>query len=183
MKRIGLAPVGMVPESILSGMQANVKEVFGWPVVPLVGMDVPSGAYLAKRDQYLSHTILKAMAERPWEGAATGCGKILGVVAADLATPVLTFVFGEAQLGGRFGLLSLARLEQEFYGLHKNEGLFLNRAVKEAIHELGHTFELVHCSFESCVMYFSLNIRDVDDKGRDFCGRCRSVLVKKMEVF
>ena len=37
------------------------------------------------------------------------------------------------------------RLRQEFYGLEKNEQLFLQRVVKEAVHELGHTFGLGHC--------------------------------------
>jgi archaemetzincin len=36
----------------------------------------------------------------------------------------------------------LPRLRQGFYGLKKNEKLFLQRVVKEAVHEIGHAFGL-----------------------------------------
>ena len=34
-------------------------------------------------------------------------GELLGVTAVDLYIPILTFVFGEAQIGGPCGLVSL----------------------------------------------------------------------------
>ena len=58
--------------------------------------------------------------------------KLLAVTERDLFIPVLTFVFGQAQLGGRVGGVSFARLQQEFYGLAANREIFLERAYKEA---------------------------------------------------
>jgi hypothetical protein len=72
--------------------------------------------------------------------------KLLAVTERDLFIPVLTFVFGHAQLGGRVAVISLARLRQEFYGLPRIASLFFSSALlKEALHEAGHTFGLVHC--------------------------------------
>ena len=50
--------------------------------------------------------------------------KLLAVTERDLFVPVLTFVFGQAQLGGRVAVISLARLRQEFYGLAPNREVF-----------------------------------------------------------
>jgi len=50
------------------------------------------------------------------------------------------------------------------------------RAVKEAVHELGHTFGLDHCSDPRCVMHFSNMLADTDRKGREFCPSCRARL-------
>ena len=71
---------------------------------------------------------------------------ILGVTDVDLAIPMLSFLFGQAQLDGRVAVVSLCRLHQEFYGLPADRGLLRERTVKEVLHELGHTFGLAHCS-------------------------------------
>ena len=50
--------------------------------------------------------------------------------------------------------------------------LFLERAVKEAVHELGHTYGLGHCRDPRCIMYFSNTLHDTDLKGPGFCAAC-----------
>jgi archaemetzincin len=95
------------------------------------------------------------------------------VTTRDLFIPVLTFVFGQAQLGGRLGVVSLARLKQEFYGLPENRDVFLQRAAKEALHEAGHLFGLVHCADHECAMALSTGVRQIDLKQASFCSPCR----------
>ncbi|MFQ6038426.1 MAG: hypothetical protein ACE5LV_07400 [Candidatus Aminicenantales bacterium] len=95
--------------------------------------------------------------------------------------PQLNFVFGEAELEGHFDVISLIRLRQSFYGLPENRGLFLERAVKEAVHELGHTFGLRHCPDPRCVMHFSNSLLDTDRKEASFCTRCRKLLKERKE--
>jgi archaemetzincin len=84
----------------------------------------------------------------------------------------VNFVFGEAELSGKAAIISLYRLKPEFYGEPVNQTLFLERAAKEAVHEIGHTLGLTHCSNPSCVMSFSNTIRAVDTKKREFCPKC-----------
>jgi archaemetzincin len=46
------------------------------------------------------------------------------------------------------------------------------RALKEAVHELGHTLGLVHCPEAGCVMHFSNTLADTDCKSHRLCAMC-----------
>jgi archaemetzincin len=140
-------------------------------------MPIPEHSLEADRNQYHSTRILKELVR----GAPPDSLKILGVIEKDLCIPILTFVYGEAQLNGIGALVSLARLRQEFYGVHPDESIFRERLHKEALHELGHTFGLIHCSLVECLMYLSNTILDVDRKGRAFCRHCQRALNSKIE--
>jgi len=100
--------------------------------------------------------------------------RVLGVTLVDLYIPILTFVFGEAQLQGSCALVSGHRLRQEFYGLPTNPSLFRERLLKEAVHELGHTLTLAHCEDFECVMAPSHGVEWIDLKASSFCRGCRS---------
>jgi archaemetzincin len=124
-------------------------------------------AYDDRRNQHYSTAILKRLLE-----VAPAHVRVLGVTALDLYVPVLTFVFGEAQLNGRAALVSLHRLTERFYGLPDRRDLLLDRALKEAVHELGHTYGLRHCSDWRCVMTSSNGIERLDVKTAEFCNTC-----------
>ena len=99
--------------------------------------------------------------------------KLLALCNFDAYSNGLNFVFGQAHMKGKVAAIYLPRLRQEFYGLKKNEKLFLQRVVKEAVHEIGHAFGLGHCPMHQCVMHFSNSISDTDAKRKDFCQDCR----------
>ena len=126
----------------------------------------------AGRRQYYSTAILQRL-----ERASDLDARVLGVTACDLYVPVLTFVFGEAQLDGNCAVVSTARLQEEFYGMPRREDLHRERLVKEAAHELGHTFGLRHCADWRCVMSSSHGVERLDVKGADFCGSCRKAVL------
>jgi archaemetzincin len=98
--------------------------------------------------------------------------RVLGVTPVDLYIPILTFVFGEAQLGGKCSLVSYARLRQEFYGLPADVNLLARRLLIESVHELGHTLELHHCDDYRCVMSSSHAVEWIDLKEQRFCHEC-----------
>jgi archaemetzincin len=123
------------------------------------------------RQQYWSTAILQRLSNTSDRGE-----RLLGVTACDLYVPVLTFVFGEAQLDGNCALVSTARLKEEFYGLPPREDLLQERLIKEAVHELGHTFGLRHCNHWQCVMSSSHAVERLDVKEARFCKACRSVV-------
>ena len=120
------------------------------------------------RNQHYSTAILQAM-----QGLVEEDARLLAVTSLDLFVPVLTFVFGEAQLSGNCAIVSLHRLREEFYGLPASEALTWDRLVKEAVHELGHTYGLRHCDDWRCVMTSSHAVERLDVKGAAFCGSCR----------
>jgi archaemetzincin len=97
---------------------------------------------------------------------------LLGVTGLDLYVPVLTYVFGEAQLEGNCSLVSSHRLRDEFYGLPPNFRVLQERLAKEAIHELGHNVGLRHCLDWRCVMASSHNVERIDSKSGEFCTAC-----------
>ncbi len=136
-----------------------------------VALDLEA-AYARDRQQYHATLVLASLL-RHLPGPQS---KILGITPVDLFAPVLTFVFGQSQLGGAGAVVSTYRLRQEFYGLRASEDLLIERAVKEAVHELGHAFGLVHCVDYECVMHASTGVEEVDLKRGQYCAGCRSTL-------
>ena len=126
----------------------------------------------AGRQQYYSTAIIQRL-----ERAVNPDVRVLGVTASDLYVPVLTFVFGEAQLDGNCAVVSTARLKEEFYGLPARPDLVRERLLKEAAHELGHTFGLRHCANWRCVMTSSHAVERLDVKGAEFCSACRKSIL------
>ena len=98
--------------------------------------------------------------------------KLLGITGNDLYIPILTFVFGEAQLGGASAIVSYHRLTQEFYGLPHDLDLLANRLLIESVHELGHTLHLTHCEEFRCAMASSHAVEWIDIKDSGFCEDC-----------
>jgi archaemetzincin len=126
----------------------------------------------AIRRQYHSTTILDRLRAIPMHPN----DRVLGVAAVDLFVPIFTFVFGEAEVGGRCALASTYRLEEERYGLPPNEEKLRGRLAKEAVHELGHTYGLPHCDHWECVMASSHSVERVDVKQAAFCEECAKVI-------
>ncbi|MDO9256927.1 MAG: archaemetzincin family Zn-dependent metalloprotease [Bacteroidales bacterium] len=102
-----------------------------------------------------------------------GNSKTIGLLNVDLYIPILTFIFGQAQLGGRSAIASQYRLSNERYGMPADEDLLLKRLAKEVIHELGHTLGLIHCHTPTCVMRSSTYVEDIDQKEAQLCAKCR----------
>ena len=169
--------VGATPEvdrQALTAIAEGARAEFGAPVreIELPELDF---AFDAARGQYGSIPMLE-MLVRLCPGDAF---KVLGLTERDLFIPVLTFVFGHAQLGGRAAVVSLARLRQEFYGLAPNREVFLERVQQEVLHECGHLFGLIHCPDSNCAMSMATGVRQIDFKRAAFCARCAARIERK----
>lgn len=174
MKRmvIEIVPLGKIDALLLTNLQTDLTNIFGAEVLIREGEALPKEAYDVPRKQYLSAPILIRLAET----SRPEVRKILGVMDEDMYTPGLNFIFGQADTAAGVALISLKRLRQDYYGLPPNDKLFLKRALKEAVHEVGHLFGLGHCTDPGCVMHFSNGLTDTDRKNFSFCQDCRKRL-------
>jgi archaemetzincin len=143
----------------------------GRPVRPMMGSLDIAYAYDTIRQQHHSSRVLLGLLKLVPAG-----DQILGVTAFDLFIPILTFVFGEAQLDGPTAVVSSYRLNPELYGLPHDEKLMTQRLIKEAIHEIGHTFGLRHCRNFECVMHASTYAEEIDLKQGGYCPECRKTV-------
>lgn len=167
--KIYIIPVGDVEKDTLLRLSWALREQFQAAFEIGEPLPILEDAYRAERGQYFATPILEELKQNIPEDAE----KVFGVLDVDIFVPTLNFIFGQADLGGRVALISLTRLREEFYGNSKNEKLFMERAVKESVHELGHTFGLRHCRNPGCVMHFSNSLMDTDAKQADFCEECQ----------
>lgn len=176
--KIYLIPVGDIEEWILEALSSRVEKNFNCKVEIHKSMTLPRDAFNPERNQYFSSHILNKLHKfmRPDKHE-----KVLAISDVDLYVPRLNFVFGEAELGGHFAIISLTRLHQSFYSLPENKALFLERTIKEAVHELGHVYGLTHCPDPECVMHFSNSLLDTDQKSASFCSHCQKLLEELKE--
>jgi len=167
-QRLLIVPFAAIQKEVLVFLQTELTRIFDFDVKIAREEPTPQYAFDSKRRQYHSTKILEWLKNIPVTNT-----RILGIVDLDLYVPELNFVFGEADVAHGVCVISLVRLRQEFYGLPKNENLFLERALKEAVHELAHTYRLGHCGDTGCIMHFSNSLQDTDIKGPGFCPRCK----------
>ena len=176
MRYIYIKTIGTVEETIKEDLVKSFKMLSAFPIKLIEDSEYPLFAFEPKRNQYYAKKIIgKLVNELP-----SDCEKLIGITDVDICTPVLTFVYGEAQLGGDVAIVSLNRLKQEFYFLPSNNKLLVERLLKECIHELGHCYGLFHCNQSKCVMFFSSSILSIDNKQKKFCLRCREFFEKKI---
>ena len=175
MNLLQLLPVGKLDRSLLKSLRMAIPQCLNvtCEILP-VEFDV-AHAYHPERQQYHSSEILQRlhtlMRPKDW--------RLLAVTDVDLYIPILTYVFGEAQVGGPCALVSCHRLRQEFYGLEPDEPLLHERLLKECVHELGHTLGLHHCADYSCAMASAHAVEWIDLRDVGLCGSCKAQVEAK----
>ncbi|MCW4044496.1 MAG: archaemetzincin family Zn-dependent metalloprotease [Candidatus Bathyarchaeota archaeon] len=170
--KIGLLAIGQADATVLLELKDGLATVFPDTTFAVIdaGLPMPRRALDKNRGQHRSDIILSEV--QAYAVKRKNLRSVLGVVDADIFVSELNFVFGEAACPGKAAVISTSRLKPEFYGEPPNNELFAERVLKEAVHELGHTLGLKHCTRSSCVMHFSNSIFDTDRKQSAFCDEC-----------
>jgi archaemetzincin len=177
---IVISPIGDFTPDLLDRIRAEIKRVYAFPTTVQPLMADIEFAFHPSRKQYHSTPILEELARM----APAGAIKVLALVQVDLFIPILTHVYGEAQLGGKACIVSTIRLNEGHQSQNTQEP-FLSRIIKEAIHELGHTFKLRHCREHTCLMHYCRDENDVDRKSDQLCRYCKVLLeddIKRLQA-
>jgi archaemetzincin len=170
--RIGILRIGRISADVADRIQETLSNTLPETTVSVIEkeIEVPQQAFNETRKQYRSDIMLTAIRncaeERP------EFDRVLGIVDVDIFISRLNFVFGEAEHPGKAAVISLWRLRPEFGHQPPNEEVFEERSAKEALHEIGHTLGLDHCTNPFCAMHFSNSILETDVKKTFFCSRC-----------
>lgn len=174
---IVVLPMGKVPESALDAVSDHIPLYFNHHTRILPPLKTPRYAFDEQRNQYNAATIIKTLESLNFEDHA----KVIALVNVDLFIPIFTHVMGEAQEGGRVALVSMYRLIKGGKGNRPSTSKILERLVKVALHELGHLFDVVHCTDAKCIMHFAGNIQDIDHIMLNFCTYCQRYLEESMK--
>jgi archaemetzincin len=173
---IVITPIGAIDPGWCKAVAQEIEEAFGCKseIIPLLA-DVDF-ALDPDRRQYHSTVILQKLSEMAPRRAL----KIIAITQVDLFIPILTHVYGEAQLGGKAAIISTCRLQEGISATASNPTMQC-RLGKEAVHELGHTFTLRHCPERTCIMHYCRSIKDVDRKSNQLCRHCRVMLKDELK--
>jgi len=168
MHKIIIVLLSEIDTHFTDALRQNIEKTFNHPVEVRNKINSLEYAYDPIRDQYKSPFLLsrlKRVKRSPGD-------KIMGVADVDLYSPGYDFVYGEADVNAGVATLSINRLITGEQDIPSNLNLYIDRIIREATHEIGHLYGLVHCSDQKCVMRTCTCVPEVDAAGGGLCNTC-----------
>ncbi len=187
-RTIALIKIGKLDQSILKKLKISLEqrfEKYDFSFEELQNeIELNNSEYDSDLEQYCASKILNRITSFFRE---LKYFRLIGVMNKDIYDLGYNFIFGIADKSSGVGIISIARLSENFY---KKKGLAYRkketqvdielRILKEVIHELGHTFGLKHCN-NYCIMKFSNSLNDTDKKPESFCKKCSRKLKRYLK--
>ena len=192
---INILVLNDIRRNVLRFLAKNLSDIFEADLKISRHMIVPTELFNVEKKQYDGRKLLRFLTENMTLKEVRGIN--LAVFDRDLFTGNLDHVFGVASPFPRVCIISLLRLhphfEEDYFagGLKKRKAgrfpllvkrlsgpektLYYDRVLKEAVHGIGHTLGLTHCSSNKCIMYPSNSLGDIDTRNTIFCKTCRSL--------
>ncbi len=166
---VRIVPLGPVDSLTCQVVAANLQALMDMATDILSPRPVFAAAFMESRRQYDAVKIIAHLATE-----LDGPGLGLGLTGSDIGTPILTYVLGESQLGGRMALVSFYRLTGG--GVQR----MLDRLIKVSLHEMAHVLGLSHCFQPQCLMRSPRNVSQLDDLPIQFCETCRYEISRRV---
>jgi archaemetzincin len=162
---IAIQPFGKVPAQTQKVIKTRLEKQYQAHVTILALKPLPKKAFYPPRSRYRADTLLDILAKD------LKYDKIIGLTIADISTTKAPHkdwgVFGLGQLGGKSCVVSSFRLGK------KGKVSPTERLCRVAIHEIGHTLGLEHCSTLKCTMSDAGGALATVDNETGFCNLCR----------
>jgi archaemetzincin len=170
---VEIIPFGRIDAVATALVAANIEEFLRLRTYLSSPRSLSPEAHLPARHQYDAAVILKDLRA----GLPPGDLR-LGLTNLDLTLPILTYVFGEALVGGRAAVVSLFRLGRAPGQPRLDLGRLYDRLVKVALHETAHALGVFHCRRPGCLMRFSFDLVQLDTLEVHFCPDCREKIAR-----
>lgn len=167
---LDLIPYGEIDPFALTVVAANLQAVAGLPTRIQPSRPFPEDAFIATRHQFDAVKVVNALCHEE-----DGAPFRMGVIQRDLCIPILTYVYGESQLGGQAAVISFHRLH------HIDRQVSYERGAKIAVHEAGHLLGLEHCREPGCLMRFSKQLEQLDLLPMRFCSPCEYEIARLLK--
>jgi archaemetzincin len=195
-EHINILVLNDISRNILKYLIKNLSSIFDTEVKVSRNIIIPTILFNKEKDQYDGKKLLKFLTENMTLKEVKGIN--LALFDRDLFIGSLDYAFGLASPFPKISVISILRLHPHFEtdyfsgGLKKRKAgrfplfvrilssqekaLYYERILKEAVHGIGHTMGLIHCSQKECIMHPSDIIGDIDSKEKGFCKTCQTYL-------
>ncbi len=191
---LGIVFIGKISTPILTKLEFYINKIFNsffYEILFIGELEIPSIEYKSgiRREHDLLNQTFKKVILQPTNKLYSFIKNLMkehnfnvGFGLTDL--PIyssndesLLFLFGESNINHRCAIVSTHNLTSQFNKESGHNFKVRNRIIKEAIHEIGHIIiGLEHCLTADCVMRFSKNIEEIDNKSVNLCKKCQSRL-------
>lgn len=166
-----MQPLGPATSTLAAAVVPALAAFYAVDVVVAEPLPLPKAAFYPARARYRAEKLLEHLT-----GLHADALRVLGVSSVDISTTkgrVIDWgILGLANLGGHAGVVSAFRCRRSARDAHHAE----ERLGKTAVHELGHTFGLDHCSTHGCLLSDGGGTVLTSDAERDLCSDCRAKL-------
>ncbi len=169
--KIGVLYYANIDDKLKKELLQNINTTYLCTVTEIKGIaTLPQAAFYKSRNRYRATVLLESI------NSYKGFDKVIGITSKDISTTKNNIydwgIMGLAKSPGRSCIISTYRIKTP------NKVLFNDRFIKVALHELGHTMGLPHCTFNStCFMEAAEGtIKSVDREKRFLCSNCKKLI-------
>jgi archaemetzincin len=176
-----LVALGPFPDAQLDAVEAHLRKHAAVDVRRLAALELPREAWTAKRKRYRADRLLEfLLAQIPDTPPTT---HILGLTQVDISTTKPPHddwgIFGLGQMPGQSAVVSTFRLKKKARDAAQIE----HRLKNTALHEVGHTFGLDHCTEALCPMQDAEgSIANTDAANDPFGPLCTAALNERFPI-
>ena len=161
---IAIQPFVDIPKENVDYVALYLKKMYA-NVIINKPIEFPKNSLNQARTRHRADSLIHFLSAQTKPGYLT-----IGLTTGDISTTKNTPDWGIMGLGSCPGNSCIAS-SFRLHGKNKMEKLF-----KVAIHELGHTQGLKHCSVNDCLMHDAEG-KDRLDEEKEFCKNCKAVLI------
>lgn len=182
--QVGLLPVGDHSQVVIDWASRFLATETGKEVVVLPCQEYHKWqwGYGEKKLPYNFQIDGEWLLDWLWTEQLQRFDRVVALVSHDAKSAGRTFVFGYGHMRKDVCFVATPRLQEGWYGRSDNPERFKERLEKALRHELAHTYGLMHCVSEACVLHSVRFVEDLDALPFNLCGSCEKMRQRAKNV-